>query len=100
MTNNAEVHVYLTELHDGRVLATYSNYHLPYGVFAIVSGDQGRTWDREHPVQLALSADVYVGWPVTVQLPDNSLITAYASTTYYREAPDHTTCEVVKWSLP
>ena len=100
MTNNAEVHVYLTELHDGRILATYSNYHLPYGAFAIVSRDRGKSWDLENPIQLALSADVYVGWPVTLQLPDGSLITAYASTAYYREAPDHTTCEVVKWSLP
>jgi len=100
LTNNAEVHAYLTELQDGRILATYANYHLPYGVSAIVSDDQGRTWDREHPIQLALSADVYTGWPVTLQLPDGSLITSYASTAYYREAPDHFVCEIVRWSLP
>lgn len=100
LTNNAEVHAYLTALQDGRLLATYANYHLPYGVSAIVSEDQGRTWDREHPIQLALSADVYTGWPVTLQLSDGSLITSYASTTYYREVPDHFTCEVVRWSLP
>ena len=40
------MHAYLTELKDGRILATYSNYHLPFGVYAIVSRDGGRTWDR------------------------------------------------------
>jgi hypothetical protein len=100
LTMNAEVHVYLTLLRDGRLLATYANYHLPYGICAIVSDDQGRTWEHGHPVQLALSADVYVGWPVTLQLADGSLLTSYATTTHYRELPDNTTCEVVRWSLP
>lgn len=100
MTNNAEVHVYLTELADGRILATYSNYHLPWGAFAIVSKDGGITWDLQNPIQLALSADYYVGWPVTLQLPDGSLITAYASTAYLKQPPDMTTCEVVRWRLP
>ena len=99
MSVTAEVHAYLTELRDGRLLATYSNYHLPWGSFAIVSKDSGKTWDLDHPIQLSLSADFYVGWPVTLQLSDGSLITAYAATTYYKEPPDHLTCEVVRWRL-
>jgi photosystem II stability/assembly factor-like uncharacterized protein len=99
MVNNAEVHVYLTELADGRILATYSNYHLPWGVFAVVSADGGRTFDLEHPIQLALSAGYSVGWPVTLQLPDKSLITCYASTAYYQEQPS-VVCEVVRWRMP
>jgi len=78
LTHRAEVHVYLTQLHDGRLLATYSNYHLPWGVYAIVSKDEGKSWHLDHPIQLALSADIYVGWPVTLQLEDDSLITSYA----------------------
>jgi len=97
--NMAEVHAYLTELEDGRIVLTYSNYHLPYGVYARVSYDGGNTWDKENQVQLALSADFYLGWPVTLQLPDGSLITSYASTTYYKQTPEVTTCEVVKWRL-
>ena len=100
MTANAEVHAYLTELMDGRLLATYANYHLPLGVFAVISVDGGRTWDLDHPVQLALSADVYLGWPVTLELPDGSLITSYASTSHYKETPDQHCCEIVRWSLP
>ncbi len=100
MVNTAEVHVYLTELKDGSVLATYSNYHLPYGAYAIVSKDGGKSWDLDHPIQLALSADIYVGWPVTLQLADGSLITSYAITAYLKQPPGTTVTEVVRWSMP
>ena len=100
MVNTAEVHVFLTELADGRILATYSDYHLPYGVSAIVSTDGGHSWDREHPARLVLSADLYVGWPVTIQLADQSLLTAYAITAYLEQPPQTTVTEVVKWKLP
>ena len=100
MVNTAEVHVYLTKLADGRILATHSTYHLPYGARAILSADKGRTWDLDNPIDLSISADLYVGWPVTLQLPDGSLLTAYAGTTYLHQPPDTTTCEVVRWQLP
>ena len=100
MGNTAEVQVYLTELSDGRILATYSNYHLPWGVYAIITDDGGKTWDLKHPIQLALSAEYYVGWAVTLQLPDGSLITSYAATTYLKQPPETSTCEIVRWNLP
>ena len=104
MTNTAEVQVHLTKLHDGRILATYSNYHLPWGTYAIVSTDGGKSWDLEHPIQLSLSAGYLVGWAVTLQLPDGSLITSCTATTYYQQPPEQTssarnTCEVVRWCL-
>ena len=100
MSHTAEVHTYLTELVDGRILATYSNYHLPFGVYAIVSNDGGRTWDRDHPIQLALSALNQVGWPVTLQLADGSLLTGYALTAYLKQPPDMFVTETVRWRLP
>lgn len=110
MSNTAEVHAYLTELDDGRILATYANYHLPWGVYAVVSEDGGRTWDLDDPVQLGLSADLNVGWPVTLQLPDGGLVTAYGATTHMRPeyvaghfddwSPEKLSCEVVCWRLP
>ncbi|MDP8285739.1 MAG: sialidase family protein [Candidatus Electryonea clarkiae] len=101
LLNTAEVHAYLTKLSDGRILATYSNYHLPYASCVIISNDGGKTWDRENIVVLSLSADIYVGWAVTLEMPDGSLITSYASTPYLKEVhPDGTACEVVRWSLP
>ena len=100
VTNIAEVHAFFTALDDGRILLTYANYHLPFGVFAIVSSDGGRTWDRDHPVQLALSASNTAGWPVTLQLADHSLITAYALTAYLHQSPGAFVTEVVRWRLP
>ena len=52
----------------------------------MVSADGGQTWDRSQPVQLALSAKNNVGWPVTLQLKDGSLLTAYALTAYLNSA--------------
>ena len=100
MTNTAEVHVHLMELDDGRILATYSNYHLPWGTCAMLSTDGGETWDREHPIQLSLSASYYVGWPVTLQLPDGSFVTSHTANTYLKQPPDMFTCEIVRWRLP
>ncbi len=110
MTAAAEVHVFLTELNDGRILATYTNYHLPFGIFAVISDDHGKTWDLDDPIRLALSADLNVGWPVTLELADNKFVTAYGSTTHLRPgyvdgpygdwSPEKVSCEVVCWEMP
>jgi hypothetical protein len=99
LTQTAQVHAYLTELRDGRLLCTYSNYHVPFGVSAILSRDGGRTWDYDNSIRLSVSNGYYVGWAVTLQLQDGSLITSYAATTYPEQPPDKVTCEVVKWNL-
>jgi len=99
LTTTAQVHAYLTQLHDGRLLCTYSNYHVPFGVSAILSEDGGRTWDRDHTIRLSTSNGYYVGWAVTLELPDHSLITSYAATTYAEQPPDRFTAEVVRWHL-
>jgi len=101
MTGYGEPHGYLTLLQDGRLMCTYANYHLPYGIFAIFSEDLGRTWDLEHRIMLGLSTDIYVGWPVTLQLPDGSMITSYATTAYSSEKRgEGTAFQIVKWELP
>ena len=102
LTNTAEVHTDLLQLTDGRLLATYVNYHLPYGACAVVSDDGGATWDVDHPFQLSCSAfgPANNGWPVTVQLDDGSLLTSYAANAYPNDGPPETVCEVVRWTLP
>jgi len=99
LPGTGEVQPYLTKLADGRILVTYTNYHLPFGIFAMASCDGGKSWDRDQRIQLSVSADLSTGWPVTIELPDGDLITSYASTTYLKEPPDTTTCEVVRWRL-
>ena len=100
MSNTAEVHVNLLLLRDGRLLATYANYHLPFGICAVVSEDNGKSWSYDQPIQLAVSADMYTGWPVTLELPGDDLITSYAITPYLNQPPDRSVCEVVRWRLP
>ena len=100
VSNAGEVQAYPTQLTDGRVLLTYTHYHHPFGVAAIVSADGGKTWDGDHPIQLALSAADETGWAVTLQLPDGDLITSYAVTVYGEKDPPTTACEVVRWRLP
>lgn len=100
ISGTGEVHFHMAVLPDGRLLGTYSNYHLPYGVEAAVSGDGGETWDRSRTIQLSISSDVYCGWAVSIPLADGSIITSYASTTYYHQRPNRTTCETVRWHMP
>lgn len=57
LTATAQAHGYLTELHDGRLRCTYSNYHAPFGVSAILSTDQGDTWDLDNTIRLSISND-------------------------------------------
>jgi hypothetical protein len=104
----SEVHAHLLRLRDGRLLCTYASYHLPYGVFAILSSDQGKTWDTEHPIMLALSMNCYTGWPTSLQLPNGDLLTAYAIAAYLegegvsalRPGKGDSAAEAVRWHLP
>ncbi|MFN7992715.1 MAG: sialidase family protein [Bryobacteraceae bacterium] len=98
LSSIGEVHVHLLQLRNGQLLASRSNYHLPFGVYAATGSSDGRRWDWSRPYELALSAGFNVGWPVTLELPD-TLITVYGATTYLNQSPNETTCEVVRWRL-
>jgi len=100
-TDYGEPHGYLTLLADGRLLCTYANYHLSMGICAILSGDLGKTWDTDHPILLAMSSDIYVGWPVTLELPEGGMITSYATTAYmHLPQARRTAFQVVRWEVP
>ena len=98
----SEVQGQLTLLQDGRVLCTYTNYHLPFGVAGVVSEDLGKTWDFGHPLQLAISNGHAAGWATTRQLADGTLVTIYALTPYHIEPLETGTsvCHTVRWELP
>ena len=98
----SEVQGNLALLRDGRLLCTYTHYHLPFGVAAVVSHDYGRTWDHQHPLQLALSNAGCTGWATTRELPDGALVTIHALEPYHIEPPEsgRTVCHSVRWELP
>ena len=105
--NYSEVHGHLLRLSDGHLLCTYASYHLPYGIQAILSTDEGRTWDTQHPIQLAYSMNCYTGWPTSIQLVNGDIVTAYAITGYLegegvslmRPGKGDTVAECVRWKL-
>jgi len=95
----SRVHAELLQLADGRLLSCYASYHLPLGVFAVLSEDNGKTWSIDNPIQLAISTRVYTGWPTSVQMDDGSIVTMYAASPYVGKK-DFTVAETVRWTLP
>jgi len=107
ISNYAEVHGHLLVLADGRILCTYASYHYPYGVLAMLSEDNGKTWDRKRPIRLAYSLSVYCGWPSSIQLPDGDIVTYYVGSRYREKSANVFVpgagdgfSETVRWKLP
>ena len=110
-TAQTEIYGYpahLLKLRDGRVLCSYGYRRDPMGARAVVSNDQGVTWDIANTVVLRddgstpgqLNTDFpytgeNVGYPTSVQLDDGSIVTAYHITT-----PDEMThVAATRWEL-
>lgn len=100
--NYSEVQGQLTLLRSGQLLCTYTIYHHPFGVAAVVSNDHGKTWDHDHPFQLAWSNGGSTGWATTRQLNNDQLITIHALEPYDIEPvlSGRTVCHSVRWMLP
>ena len=97
----SEVHAHIIVLDDDRLLCSYLSYHLPFGIYAVFSDDNGKSWDTDHPIQLAIGKDYNTGWPTSIQLPDRSIVTLYATTPYPGEDPQIwvSVTECVRWRL-
>ena len=99
-----EMYPRFLSLHDGRLLLTFtvrsnSTDGHGLGLRAILSHDDGRTWDFRND-RLVLSnvnhGSSGGGFGNTVQLADRSLISVYS----YRGADGKTHIETVRWRLP
>lgn len=68
---------HVLQLRNGWVLVSYGYRRQPFGQRACISRDEGKTWDVENQVILtgALGADM--GYPSSVQLDDDSILTVY-----------------------
>ena len=67
-------------LQSGNILLTYGRRRPPYGIQAMLSHDQGETWDTKHKIALVSDAEnMEVGYPSSVQLDDGTICTAYYS---------------------
>ena len=97
---------HLLKLRDGRIVSTYGYRREPGGVRAALSEDGGVSWDVENEVVLrddggyasSLKDDPSrwqgdVGYPVSIQLDDDSILTAY----YITESDGITHTAVTRW---
>ena len=90
-------------LRDGRLLLTYTQRNLvyPIGLRAVLSHDDGDTWDLTHD-QLVLEGKTPWGtaqgggFGNTLELKDGTLV----SCSSYRGADNQTRIEVIRWRLP
>ena len=107
-------------LKNGDILMTYvvrmgytpdEKGYFQFGVEAVLSKDNGKTWDLDHRIILAhWKGDIKgahawfsgVQSTSTVMLPDETIITAFG--TGFRNAPDELVCimdvALVRWKLP
>ena len=63
-------------LADGKILCTYANRATRHEM-AVVSEDQGRTWDVENSIFLSKGSNSDMGYPSTVENDDGTLLTVY-----------------------
>ena len=99
-----EMYPRFLKLADGRLLLTFTvrsgstdGYGL--GLRAILSHDDGDTWDFRHDRLVISDTNTGAsggGFGNTVQLPDGSLVSVYS----YRKPDNKTYIETVRWSLP
>ena len=100
---------HLLRLRDGRVLCAYGYRREPMGVRAVLSEDDGNTWDTANGIVLRddggtanrmredrSSAGGDVGYPVSTQLADGSILTVY----YITLADGITHAAATRWELP
>jgi hypothetical protein len=67
---------HLLKLTDGQLCLTYGNRAKPFGIFARLSRDAGRTWSK--PIILrADGGGRDLGYPRSVQRPDGKVVTVY-----------------------
>ncbi len=87
---------HLLKLRDGRILCSYGHRREPLGVQAVISADGGRSWDLEHRAILRGDGEtVDLGYPISVQLPDDSIFTVY-----YMTIGGMTHVAATRWELP
>lgn len=60
----------------GTLISVYGRRIQPYGIKAMFSSDNGKTWDVDYDVYPS-GVTTDLGYPTTVELPDGSLLTVF-----------------------
>lgn len=59
------------------LMVSYARRWEPYGVYACISRDSGRTWDIEDEIRLSSAPNGDLGYPASVEVRDGSIWTVY-----------------------
>lgn len=70
---------HLIQLRSGVLLCTYGRRKLPYGIMAMFSTDNGKSWEKDIPIYKNYVSDD-IGYPSTIELDDGTLITVFYAT--------------------
>jgi hypothetical protein len=102
VTESRELPGSLLLLNDGRVLLSYGDRRAPFfGVQAILSRDEGRSWDRESRFQVVWDApNTDCGYPTSIQLSDGRIFTVYYQVDDLEKAPASAKAKGVIWRVP
>jgi hypothetical protein len=102
---------HLLRLQDGRILCSYGVRTAPMGVHAVLSSDEGKTWDTVHPIILRedggtpstlwanreeRTGGADVGYPISLQFADGTIYTIY----YITLKDGITHIAGTRWQLP
>ena len=69
---------HLLRLADGRLLCTYGFRKPPFAIRAVLSEDDGVSWQATRPISIRAGLpNKNLGYPCTLQLPDGDLVTIY-----------------------
>lgn len=81
----------------GMLVAVYGHRQPPFGQRAMISADEGASWDAGYVLRDDGPEDQDLGYPASVELPDASLFTVY----YQKQAPGEP-CSLLwsRWHLP
>ena len=69
---------HLLALHDGRLLMTYGWRQPDFGIHAVISADEGESWDTEAAIRIRGGLpNKNLGYPATLAAGDGGLFTVY-----------------------
>ncbi len=68
---------HLIRLHNDWLVVSYAKRWAPFGTYACISKDDGKTWDVKNKIRLSKGPNGDLGYPASVQLEDGSLWTVY-----------------------
>ena len=92
-TDGAPSHLFMHS--SGVLISAFSHRQKPYGIWAILSRDEGKTWSKEIVIADGFDTDD-LGYPSTIELDNGDLLTVY----YNRES-DYVPAVIMqqKWAL-